>query len=131
MPNSNKVLALFDSCCKYINVKIHLVFQESLSCTSQRSDSSFVPVSYQNLTIKPTTGEGDTAHVTLSCRSDVTPVQGRYDLRDLIRLELANHSYEEYKVTEGVARSYGNGQWTVYLNAPIHVTALFAGFYAP
>lgn len=102
---------------------------ESSSCTSQRSDSPIIPVSYRDLAIKPTIGNGDSAHVTLSCRSDVTPVQGRYDLCDLIRLELNNHSYEEHKVTEGVARNYGNCLWAVYFNEPIYVNALFTGFY--
>ena len=100
-----------------------------MRCLSQRPDSPFIPVSYKDLAIMPTIGKGDTAHITLSRRSDVTPVQGRYDLRDLIRLELTNHSYEEYKVTQGVARTYGNGQWAVYLNEPIRVNALFTGFY--
>ena len=105
------------------------LFQESSSCALQTTNSSFIPASYKDLVIKPTVGDGDTAHVTLSCRSDITPVQGRYDLRDLITLELTNHSYEEYKVTDGIVRSYGDGQWSVYLNEPIYVDGLFTGFY--
>ena len=81
------------------------------------------------MVIKPAVGDGDTAHVTLSCRSDITPVQGRFDLHDLITLELTNHSYEEYKVTDGIVHSYGDGQWSVYLNEPIYVDGLFTGFY--
>ena len=105
------------------------VFQEFLSGVSQRTDSPLIPVQYEDLVIKPTIGDGDTAHVTLSFRSDMKSVQGRYDLRDVVRFELTNHSYEEYNVMEGVARSYGEGQWAVYLNKPIHVKALFTGFY--
>lgn len=59
----------------------------------------------------------------------MTPVQGRYDMRELVRLELSNHSHKEYIVTEGVARDYGNGQWAVYLNEPIFIDSLFTGFY--
>ena len=105
------------------------LFQESSSCALQTTNSSFIPASYKDLVIKPIVGDGDTAHVTLSCRSDITPVQGRFDLRDLITLELTNHSYEEYKVTDGIVRSYGDGQWSVYLNEPIYVDGLFTGFY--
>lgn len=65
----------------------------------------------------------------MSRRSDVGSVQGRYDLRDLVRLELANQSYDEYKMTSGLARCYGDGQWAVYLNEPIDVNVLFTGFY--
>lgn len=50
-------------------------------------------------------------------------------MRELVRLELSNHSHKEYIVTEGVARDYGNGQWAVYLNEPIFIDSLFTGFY--
>lgn len=102
---------------------------ESASCSSRSSDSVTTPYSYSHLPIKPTVGRGDTAHITLSTRSDMTPVQGRYDMRELVRLELSNHSHKEYIVTEGVARDYGNGQWAVYLNEPIFIDSLFTGFY--
>ena len=105
------------------------VLQESASCSSQSSDSVYAPYSYANLPIQPTIGKGDTAHITLSTRSDMTPVQGRYDMRELVRLELTNHCHKEYIVTEGVARDYGNGQWAVYLNEPIFIDSLFTGFY--
>ncbi len=68
-------------------------------------------------------------HITLSVRNVMTPVQGRNDLGDLIRLELTNQSYKEYTVTEGVARDYGDGLWAVYLNEPIYINALFTGYY--
>lgn len=102
---------------------------ESFDCSSESSGSPFIPPSYNDLVIKPTVGKGDTAHITMSRRSDVGSVQGRYDLRDLVRLELANQSYDEYKITSGLARCYGDGQWAVYLNEPIDVNALFTGFY--
>ena len=59
----------------------------------------------------------------------MSPVQGQSDMGELVRLELANQCYLEYAVTEGVARDYGDGRWAVYLNEPIHVDALFTGFY--
>ena len=108
---------------------ISFVFQESTICASQSSDSLYIPFSYAELANKPTIGEGDTAHVTLSLRNDMTPVQGRRDMNELVRLELTNQRYEEYTVTEDVARDYGDGQWAVYLNEPIYVNALFTGFY--
>lgn len=107
----------------------YFFFQESFDCSSESSGSPFIPPSYNDLVIKPTFGKGDTAHITMSRRSDVGSVQGRYDLRDLVRLELANQSYDEYKMTSGLARCYGDGQWAVYLNEPIDVNALFTGFY--
>lgn len=57
------------------------------------------------------------------------PVQGRYDMSELVRLELTKHSYKEYIVPEGVARDYGNGLWAIYLNEPIFIDSLFTGFY--
>ncbi|KAL9985121.1 hypothetical protein ACROYT_G007488 [Oculina patagonica] len=102
---------------------------ESTTCASQSSVSPNTPLSYAELAVKPTIGKGDTVHITLSIRNDVTPVQGRNDLGDLIRLELTDQSYEEYKVTEGVARDYGEGLWAVYLNEPIYINVLFTGYY--
>lgn len=113
----------------HTDIRNLFILQESASCSSQSSDSVTTPYSYSHLPIQPTVGRGDTAHITLSTRSDMTPVQGRYDMRELVRLELSNHSHKEYIVTEGVARDYGNGQWAVYLNEPIFIDSLFTGFY--
>ncbi|XP_068711071.1 2',3'-cyclic-nucleotide 3'-phosphodiesterase-like isoform X1 [Montipora foliosa] len=105
-------------------------FEEgSIVASSQRPDSSLTPLAYHDLILKPTVGKGDTAHITLSHSSDVTPVQGRYDLRDLIRLELANSSYEELKLPQGLARRYSDGLYAVYLNKPLFIDALFTGYY--
>ena len=103
----------------------------SETCASQSSDSPYNLSSYADLAIEPTIGRGDTAHITLSLQNGMTPVQGRNDLGDLIRLELTNQSYKEYIVTEGIARDYDNGLWAVYLNEPIYINALFTGFYGP
>lgn len=59
----------------------------------------------------------------------MTPVQGRYDLRDLVRLEQTNKGYEEHQVSQGVARRYSDGIWAVYLDEPVIVDTLFTGYY--
>jgi len=123
--SSPQILSLFPP----LILKNLSTFQESTTCSSQSSDSVYNPLSYTDLPIQPTIGKGDTAHITLSTRSDMMPVQGRYDMRELVRLELTNHSHKEYVVTEGVARDYGNGQWAVYLNEAIFIDSLFTGFY--
>lgn len=106
---------------------------EELSASSQTcpqtSDYSTRPLAYTDLILKPTLGKGDTAHITLSRRSDVTAVRGRFDLRDLIGLELANKGYEEHRLSQGVARRYNDGIWAVYLDEPVIVDVLFTGYY--
>lgn len=104
-------------------------FKEAAACVSDTETSAFIPVSYANLAIKPTVGVGDTAHITLSLQRDTRPIQGRHDMCELIRLEMANQGYLEYAVTKGLARDYGDGHWAVYLNEPIYIDALFTGFY--
>lgn len=108
----------------------HFRINEATACVSETVDSSFVPISYANLAIKPAVGVGDTAHITLSLQRDARPVQGQHDMSELVRLEMqANQDYLEYALTKGVARDYGDGHWAVYLNEPLYIDALFTGFY--
>lgn len=108
----------------------HFRINEATACVSETVDSSFVPISYANLAIKPAVGVGDTAHITLSLQRDTRPVQGQHDMSELVRLEMqANQDYLEYALTKGVARDYGDGHWAVYLNEPLYIDALFTGFY--
>ena len=112
-----------------IKITCLLFFQEAAACVSDTETFAFIPVSYANLAIKPTVGVGDTAHITLSLQRDTRPIQGRHDMCELIRLEMANQGYLEYAITKGLARDYGDGHWAVYLNEPIYIDALFTGFY--
>ena len=61
----------------------------------------------------------------------MTAVRGRFDLRDLIGLELANKGYEEHQLSQGVARRYNDDIWAVYLDEPVIVDVLFTGYYWP
>lgn len=80
----------------------------------------------------PTFGRGSRAHITLGCASNASAVQTGFDLVNVINCEKrANDTPPKllFHVHEGVAGTYGNGQWVVYLNKQIEVKALFAGSY--
>lgn len=70
------------------------------------------------------------SHITLGAAKNVDPVEAKSDNRTIIDLELDNHPYDEYVISNGTVRKYGDVMWVVYLSDAIKVPGLFSGCYS-
>ena len=85
-------------------------------------------------TERPARGTVASSHITLGTRGDVSPVQAKYDVQNVVNYELSSRVFHEYTLQDalGTVRKYDDHIWAVYFNKEhvMKIPVIFSGDYS-